>query len=78
MTLTALLTLIATLTISDFPLIPNPKSQIQNSQVLAQTPNARKAEADRLRKQGIEQYQASQFEAALQSWQPDTQNTGKT
>src|SRR5919202_565181 len=39
------------------------------SQVLAQTPDARKAEADRLFQQGIEQYQTSQFEAALQSWQ---------
>jgi hypothetical protein len=65
----AVLTLLTTLTISDFPLIQNPKSKIQNSQVLAQTPDARKAEADRLRKQGIEQYQASQYESALQSWQ---------
>src|SRR5919202_6279975 len=39
------------------------------SQVLAQTPDARKAEADRLFQQGIQQYQTSQFEAALQSWQ---------
>ncbi|MCF4967770.1 CHAT domain-containing tetratricopeptide repeat protein [Nostoc sp. CMAA1605] len=38
-------------------------------QVLAQTPQDRKAEADRLFQQGIEQYQTSQFEAALQSWQ---------
>jgi tetratricopeptide (TPR) repeat protein len=36
---------------------------------LAQTPNPQKAEADRLRQQGREQYQTSQFEAALQSWQ---------
>ncbi|MBD2353121.1 tetratricopeptide repeat protein [Tolypothrix sp. FACHB-123] len=36
---------------------------------LAQTPQARKAEADRLFKQGIQQYQTSQFEAALRSWQ---------
>jgi CHAT domain-containing protein/uncharacterized protein HemY len=62
------LTLLTTLTVSDFPLIPNPNSKIQNSQVLAQTPDARKAEADRLRQQGIQQYQTSQFEAALQSW----------
>ncbi|MBH8565939.1 tetratricopeptide repeat protein [Nostoc sp. CENA67] len=39
------------------------------TQVLAQTPADRKAEADRLLQQGIEQYQTSQFEAALQSWQ---------
>ncbi|MBD2194502.1 MULTISPECIES: CHAT domain-containing protein [Calothrix] len=37
--------------------------------VLAQTPQARKAEADRLFKQGIQQFDTSQFEAALQSWQ---------
>ncbi|MBE9148014.1 CHAT domain-containing tetratricopeptide repeat protein [Coleofasciculus sp. LEGE 07092] len=42
---------------------------IQPSQVLAQTPEERKAEADRLFNQGIEQFQTSQFEAALQSWQ---------
>nr|WP_085999832.1 CHAT domain-containing protein [Nostoc sp. PCC 7107] len=35
----------------------------------AQTPNPRKAEADRLLDQGVQQYQISQFEAALQSWQ---------
>ncbi|MBD2208718.1 tetratricopeptide repeat protein [Nostoc linckia FACHB-104] len=37
--------------------------------VLAQTSTDRKAEADRLFQQGIEQYQTSQFEAALKSWQ---------
>ncbi|MBD2354933.1 tetratricopeptide repeat protein [Tolypothrix sp. FACHB-123] len=37
--------------------------------VLAQTPQARKAEADRLLEQGNQQFQTSQFEAALQSWQ---------
>jgi CHAT domain-containing protein len=65
----AVLTLVTTLTISDFPLIQNPKANIQNSQVLAQTQDARKAEADRLLQQGIEQFQTSQFEEALQSWQ---------
>jgi hypothetical protein len=34
---------------------------------IAQT-DRRKAEADRLLQQGIQQYQTSQFEAALQSW----------
>ncbi len=67
--LTALLTLVATLTIGDFPLIQNPQSQIQTSLVLAQTPDARKAEADRLKQQGIEQSQTRQFKAAFQSWQ---------
>jgi CHAT domain-containing protein/tetratricopeptide (TPR) repeat protein len=37
--------------------------------ILAQTPQARKAEADRLFNQGIKQLQTSQFTAALQSWQ---------
>jgi tetratricopeptide (TPR) repeat protein len=67
--LTALLTLVATLTIGDFPLIQNPQSQIQTSLVLAQTPDARKAEADRLLQQGNQQFRTSQFEAALRSWQ---------
>jgi CHAT domain-containing protein len=67
--LIALLTVLATLAIDNFQLIQNPKSKIQNSQVLAQTPDARKAEAERLNQQGIQQYQTSQFEAALQSWQ---------
>jgi CHAT domain-containing protein len=39
------------------------------SAVVAQTPDARKAEADRLLKQGIEQYKTSQFEAAFKSWE---------
>ncbi|MEW6492028.1 MAG: CHAT domain-containing tetratricopeptide repeat protein [Cyanobacteriota bacterium] len=46
-----------------------PKSKIQNSQVLAQTPDARKAEADQLRQQGIQQAQTGQVEAALKSWE---------
>jgi CHAT domain-containing protein len=66
--LIALLTLLATLAIDNFQLIQNPKSNIQNSQVLAQTPTDRKAEADQLLQQGREQYQTSQFEAAKESW----------
>ncbi|GAB4202549.1 MAG: hypothetical protein Fur006_56170 [Coleofasciculaceae cyanobacterium] len=73
MTLTALLTLAATLTISDFPLISKPllskEGEIKTGWVLAQTPDARKAEANRLLNQGIEQFQTSQIEAALQSFQ---------
>ncbi|MBD2069533.1 tetratricopeptide repeat protein [Leptolyngbya sp. FACHB-671] len=38
-------------------------------QVLAQTQDNRQAEADRLAQQAWEQYQTSQFQAALQSWQ---------
>ena len=37
--------------------------------VVAQSVDSRKAEGDRLRQQGIEQFQISQFEAALRSWQ---------
>ncbi|MBD2181064.1 CHAT domain-containing protein [Planktothrix sp. FACHB-1355] len=37
-------------------------------QVLAQTVEERKAEADRLFQQGLEQYHTSQIEVALQSW----------
>ena len=42
---------------------------LMSSRVLAQTADARKAEADRLLNQGIKQFQTSQFKAALQSWQ---------
>lgn len=65
----ALLTLLATLAIDNVQFIQNPKSKIPNSQVLAQTPDVRKAEADRLLQQGNEQSDTSQLEAALQSWQ---------
>jgi CHAT domain-containing protein/Flp pilus assembly protein TadD len=37
--------------------------------VIAQASTERKAEADRLLQQGIEQYKTSQFQAATQSWQ---------
>ncbi len=67
--LIALLTVLAILTIDNFQLLQNPKSKSQNSQVLAQTPDAQKAEADRLLNQGIELFNTSQFEAALQSVQ---------
>ncbi len=69
MMLTALLTLVTTLTISDFPLIQNCKSQIQNSWALAQATDTRKAEADKLLQQGKEQIQTSQFKAAWQTLQ---------
>ena len=39
------------------------------SRVLAQTVDGRKIEADRLLQQGIDQFNISQFETALQSWQ---------
>ncbi|MBD2207999.1 hypothetical protein H6G33_37215, partial [Calothrix sp. FACHB-1219] len=37
--------------------------------VLAQTPEGRKAEAERVLQQGREQYKTSQFKAAMQSFQ---------
>ncbi|MEO1376034.1 MAG: CHAT domain-containing tetratricopeptide repeat protein [Cyanobacteria bacterium J06635_10] len=42
---------------------------LPTQQVLAQTTEARKTEADRLFNQGIQQYQKDQFKAALQSWE---------
>ncbi|MEG4147172.1 CHAT domain-containing protein [Microcoleus sp. Pol12B5] len=67
--LSALISILATLTIGEFRFIPNSQFKIINSQVLAQTPAQRKAEADRLVQQGIQQFLPSQFQAALQSWQ---------
>ena len=42
---------------------------LPQTQVLAQTPEQQKAQADQLLEQGIQQFDTSQFEAALQSWQ---------
>jgi hypothetical protein len=67
--LNALVTFLATILNVDLRLPILDWQLIQNSQVFAQTPEARKAEADRLLQQGIQQAQSSQFEAALQSWQ---------
>ncbi|MEH2077602.1 MAG: CHAT domain-containing tetratricopeptide repeat protein [Nostoc sp.] len=65
LSLTALITLILTISLP----IANLPPLFQASQVLAQTPVDRKAEADRLLLQGIEQLKIGQLEAALQSWQ---------
>ncbi len=51
-----------------FPIVPLAMT-IQPLTAQAQTPDARKAEADRLLQQGRDQANASQFVAALQSWQ---------
>ncbi|MEG4201394.1 CHAT domain-containing tetratricopeptide repeat protein [Microcoleus sp. Pol12A5] len=67
--LSGLISILAALTVGEFRFIPNSQFKIINSQALAQTQAERKAEADRLFKQGIQQYQISQFQAALQSWQ---------
>jgi len=66
---TVLFSLLAALSGADFLFIPSAQAKIPPPQVLAQHPAGRKAEADRLLKQGIEQFQTSQFQAALQSWQ---------
>ncbi|MBD2086997.1 tetratricopeptide repeat protein [Trichocoleus sp. ST-U3] len=64
-----LLSAIALLTSAATPFPPNFPALFPTTQALAQTPDARKAEADQLLVQGIQQAQTSQFEAALQSWQ---------
>nr|WP_199302856.1 CHAT domain-containing tetratricopeptide repeat protein [Coleofasciculus sp. FACHB-SPT9] len=51
------------------PFVPNFPALFPTTQALAQIPDARKTEADRLLDQGKEQYLTSQFEAALQFWQ---------
>jgi CHAT domain-containing protein/tetratricopeptide (TPR) repeat protein len=63
--ITALITVLATLS----PFSPNWQAPLKSLQVLAQTEQAQKVEADRLLAQGIEQYETSQFRAALQSWE---------
>ena len=67
--LSGLISILAALTVSEFRFIPNSQFKIINSQALAQTQAQRKAEADRLLKQGRQQAQISQLQAALQSWQ---------
>lgn len=63
--LIALLTVLATLTVDNVQFIQNPKSKIHNFQVLAQTPDARKSEADRLFQQGLQQYQDLRIDEKL-------------
>ena len=63
------ISILAALTVGEFRFIPNSQFKIINSQALAQTQAQREAEADRLLKQGIQQYDISQVQAALQSWQ---------
>ncbi len=64
--LTFLLVLTASVSTPITPSFPVPFS---TKRVLAQTTDARKAEADRLRQQGVQQLKSNQFEAALQSFQ---------
>ena len=65
---TVLFSLLAALSGGDFLFIPSAQAKIPPPQVLAQNPADPKAEADRLFKQGVEQFQTSEFQA-LQSWQ---------
>jgi tetratricopeptide (TPR) repeat protein len=67
--LTAFVTFLATILSVDLGLPVLNRYFSHNSQVLAQSSDARKAEANRLFDQGIQQFQTSQVEAALQSWQ---------
>jgi hypothetical protein len=63
---TTLITLLAAATTpfaSEFP------AQFSTPPALAQTSNARKAEAEQLLKQGLQQFKSSQFQAALHSAQ---------
>ncbi|WP_333423949.1 CHAT domain-containing tetratricopeptide repeat protein [Microcoleus sp. F4-D5] len=52
--------------LATIPLLTTPDSLFP---AIAQTTDARQAEADRLVEQGIQQYKTSQFPAALNSWQ---------
>jgi len=63
------LTFVVLLTAILMPFSAKLTAPFQVSQVLAQTTDARKAEADRLFQQGREQVQPSQFEAAFKSFQ---------
>jgi CHAT domain-containing protein/tetratricopeptide (TPR) repeat protein len=47
----------------------NYQVKLLGSTAIAQTTNDRKAEADRLLEQGIKQFEMSQFQQALQSWE---------
>ncbi len=64
--LLALITLLATILI---PVPLNLKAPLYTPQALAQTLDSRKAEAERLVRQGFEQSQTSQYEAAIESFQ---------
>ncbi|HEY9833914.1 MAG TPA: tetratricopeptide repeat protein [Stenomitos sp.] len=64
--ITALITLLAATTTA---IAPNFPLSVASPPALAQTSANRKAEADRLLQQGIQQHKTSQFQAALQSFQ---------
>jgi outer membrane protein assembly factor BamD (BamD/ComL family) len=64
--LTAFITLLATVSTSVTSYFP---ASFTPPRALAQTQDSRKASADKLFKEGIEQYQKHQLEAAIESWQ---------
>ncbi|MEG4121357.1 tetratricopeptide repeat protein [Microcoleus sp. N9_B4] len=66
---TVLFSLVVALSGGDFLFIPSDQGKIPAFQVLAQNLVDRKTEADKLFKQGEQQAQTSQFEAAIQSLQ---------
>ncbi|HLO49973.1 MAG TPA: tetratricopeptide repeat protein [Kamptonema sp.] len=67
--LTGLIALVTMLVIGNLQYSQNSNYLITNSAALAQTPVGRKAEADRLLQQGMQESLNSQFQAALKSWQ---------
>lgn len=67
--ITGLMALGTMLVIGNFQYNQNPNYLITNSAALAQTPVERKAEADRLFQQGMQQSLSGQFQVALKSWQ---------
>ena len=60
--------LVSLLMVLSASFVPSLPMLLMTSPVLAQTVDARKAEADRLIEQGAKQIQVKQFNAALQSW----------
>ena len=61
--------LVSLLVVLSTSFVPRLPMVLMTSGVLAQTVDARKAEADRFLQQGIKQYQNGQFTVALQSWE---------
>ncbi len=61
--------LVSLLVVLSASFVPRLSVGLMTSGVLAQTVDVRKAEADRLLLQGLEQYQTSQFTATSQSWE---------
>lgn len=67
--ITGLIALVTTLVIGNLQYSQNSNYLITNSAAFAQIPTERKAAADRLFQQGMQESLSSQFQAALKSWQ---------